>query len=116
MNPAQPSPGTLLCRLDAIENPGAKGFSFRAGEALFMGFVVRVGVEVFGYLDRCPHTGLPLANLAGGYLTREADLIICASHGALFRRGDGACIAGPCTGRALIPWPVRIEGEAVVAA
>jgi nitrite reductase/ring-hydroxylating ferredoxin subunit len=116
LNPARPAPGTALCALADLADPGAKGFSFRAGEALFMGFVVRVEGEVFGYVDSCPHTGLPLANLTGGYLTREGDLVLCSTHGALFRRGDGACIAGPCVGQALTPWPVRVADGAVVAA
>ncbi|HWF01953.1 MAG TPA: Rieske (2Fe-2S) protein, partial [Caulobacteraceae bacterium] len=49
------------------------------------------------------------------YLTRENDLILCGSHGALFRIGSGQCIAGPCAGRALWPWPVGVEGVDVVA-
>lgn len=69
-----------------------------------------------GYLDRCPHAGLPLAWCEHDYLTRERDLIICASHGALFRPEDGLCIAGPCAGRALTPWPVRVEAGLVVTA
>ena len=34
---------------------------FREGEKLFFGFLVRRAGEVRGYIDRCPHTGLPLA-------------------------------------------------------
>jgi len=115
-NPAQPAPGRRLCGLAEIADPGSKGFLFRQGEALFMGFVVRLGDEVCGYLDRCPHTGLPLSILPDRYLTRESDLILCSSHGALFRLGDGYCVAGPCAGRRLWPWPVRIEGADVVTA
>lgn len=116
MNPAQPGPDARLCALDEIADPGAKGFVFRDGEALFLGFVVRVGEAVRGYVDRCPHAGFPLANLDGRYLTREGDLILCAAHGALFRRGDGVCLSGPCAGRALVPWPVRIVDGTVVTA
>lgn len=115
-NPAQPAPGARLCALADIADPGAKGFMYRAGEKLFLGFVVRRGAAVTGYIDRCPHTGLPLAPLPDRYLTREGDLIICSSHGALFRLGDGFCVAGPCAGRSLWPWPVRVEGGEVVAA
>lgn len=115
-NPAQPRAGARLCALADIADPGAKGFLFRSGEKLFLGFVVRRGATVEGYVDRCPHTGLPLAPLPDRYLTREGDLVICGSHGALFRIHDGLCIAGPCVGRALWPWPVRLEGDAVIAA
>lgn len=116
VNPARPAPGALLCRLDDIPDPGARGFSFRAGGALFAGFVVRADGEVRGYEDRCPHAAMPLALLPDRYLTREGDLILCASHGALFRPLDGVCVAGPCAGRALTAWPVRLAGETLVTA
>jgi len=38
-NPARPPAGTELCRLDEIPEPGARGFDFREGEAIFGGFV-----------------------------------------------------------------------------
>ena len=114
MNPARPAAGVRLCALAEIEDPGAKGFLFREGEALFAGFVVRLDGAVIGYVDRCPHAGFPLGNIAGRFLTREGDLILCAAHGALFRRGDGVCVSGPCAGKALWSWPVRIEGDGVV--
>ena len=113
-NPARPLPGARLCALADIADPGAKGFLFRAGEMLFLGFVVRREGTIAGYIDRCPHTGLPLAPWSDRYLTREGDLVICGSHGALFRLADGYCIAGPCAGRSLWPWPVKVEGEDVV--
>jgi nitrite reductase/ring-hydroxylating ferredoxin subunit len=115
-NPARPAPGVRLCRLDQIADPGARGFSFHTGEARFAGFVVRAGGEVLGYEDRCPHAAMPLALFPERYLTREGDLILCASHGALFRPRDGLCVGGPCAGRSLTRWPVRIEGEELVTA
>jgi nitrite reductase/ring-hydroxylating ferredoxin subunit len=114
-NPAQPPAGTRLCALADLADPGAKGFFFRQGEMLFLGFVVRRGDEVRGFVDRCPHAGMPLSMAPDRYLTREGDLILCASHGALFRPEDGVCIGGPCAGLALRPWPVRVEGGEVTA-
>ena len=116
MNPAQPPPGVRLCALADIPDPGAKGFVFRSGEALFAGFVVRKDGAVRGFVDRCPHTGTPLAVFADRYLTRDRDLLLCATHGALFRPGDGVCVAGPCAARALWPWPVVLEGESLLTA
>jgi nitrite reductase/ring-hydroxylating ferredoxin subunit len=89
---------------------------FREGEALFLGFITRVGGTVAGWVDRCPHAGLPLAMMPNRYLTREGDLILCATHGALFRPGDGRCVGGPCAGQALTSWPVRVEAGSVVTA
>jgi nitrite reductase/ring-hydroxylating ferredoxin subunit len=103
-----PPPGQVLCRLEAIADPGALGFSFEAGEARFAGFVVRRGEMVQGYVDACPHVGVPLALTATGYLTPRGDYIVCSTHGALFQPGDGLCVAGPCAGRKLRPWPVEV--------
>jgi nitrite reductase/ring-hydroxylating ferredoxin subunit len=112
----RPAAGELLCRLADIPDPGAKGFRFRQGEALFAGFVVRRGGSVAGYVDSCPHAGWPLALVGDRYLTREKDLILCSGHGALFRPEDGVCIAGPCAGDRLRPWPVMVaEGEVFTA-
>ncbi|MBX3481281.1 MAG: Rieske (2Fe-2S) protein [Caulobacter sp.] len=115
MNPARPPAGTPLCRLDALEDPGARGFRFRVDDLQFAGFVVRAGGTLSGWVDSCPHAGWPLA-MADRYLTREKDLILCAGHGALFRLEDGVCVAGPCAGRALEPWPVRIRDGGVETA
>ncbi len=112
VNPAQPAPGTRLCDLAEVADPGAKGFMFRVEELLFAGFVVRRGDDVRGYIDRCPHAGMPLALMGDRFLTRENDLILCSSHGALFRIDDGLCVAGPCEGRTLWPWAIEVvDGE-----
>jgi nitrite reductase/ring-hydroxylating ferredoxin subunit len=114
-NPARPAAGTVLCALAELPDPGARGFMFRDGEALFLGFVTRVAGAVTGWVDSCPHAGMPLAVFPNRYLTRQGDLILCASHGALFRPEDGVCVGGPCAGKALTPWGVRVEGASVVA-
>jgi nitrite reductase/ring-hydroxylating ferredoxin subunit len=108
VNPACPAPGTVLCDLEAIANWGAKGFIFRAGSDLFMGFVLREGGEVRGYVDSCPHTGQPLAFGPDRYLTRDGKFILCSGHGALFLKGDGECVGGPCAGERLEAWAVEV--------
>ena len=112
-NPARPPAGVRLCALADLADPGAKGFSFREGSALFAGFVVRRGAEVTGYVDSCPHAGWPLASLDGRYLTRDGTHILCAGHGALFDLA-GACVAGPCHRQSLDAWPVAVRDDAVV--
>ena len=115
-NPAAPPPGTRLCAVAELADPGARGFRFRAGEALFAGFLVREGAEVRGWIDSCPHNGWPLAVMDDLYLTRTGDRILCAAHGAVFRLGDGVCTAGPCAGEALTPWPVTVRDGTVETA
>lgn len=113
---ARPATGVRLCALAEIADPGSIGFRFRDGEALFAGFVVRRGELVAGYVDRCPHAGWPLAALDDRFLTRNGQHILCSGHGALFALDDGACVAGPCAGARLAPWPVEVRGAEVFTA
>ena len=108
----RPPPGVVLCALDELADPAARGFDFYS----FKAFVVRRGGEVRGYLDLCPHAGWPLAMDDARRLTRDGDFLLCTGHGALFRSEDGMCVAGPCAGRALQPWPVTVRDGAVVTA
>ena len=108
--------GVVLCRLDDLADPGARNFVLQIGERRFHGFVVRRGREVHGYVDRCPHLGLPLAQQLDRYLTPDGALIACSWHGALFRVEDGACFGGPCIGAALTWWPVRVQAGEVMTA
>ena len=106
----------VLCRLDEIPDPGSKGFDLddgEGGDGTRMIFVVRAGATLRAYENSCPHTGGPLDWVPDQFLTREKDMILCATHGALFRLDDGHCLAGPCAGERLTPLPVRIEGESV---
>ena len=102
-----------LCRLADLPERGARNFVLEIGEGRFFGFVVREGEAVHGYLDRCPHLGLPLAQSLDQYLTPDGSTIACSWHGALFQIGTGLCVGGPCAGAALAPWPVGVSGPFV---
>jgi nitrite reductase/ring-hydroxylating ferredoxin subunit len=106
--------GVALCALDALPDPGARNFVLEIGGARFHGFVVRHGAEVRGYVDRCPHMGMPLAQRLDEYLIPSGELIACSWHGALFRPDDGACVAGPCPGAALQAWPVEVRDGVII--
>ena len=107
-------PGIMLCALDAIADGSARNVVVQLRAGRFHGFVVRRGNTVFGYLDRCPHMGLPLAQVLDAYLTPSGDNIACSWHGALFDITSGACAGGPCAGLPLSAWPVHVEEGRVV--
>ncbi len=104
-----------LCGLDDIQDPGGKSFRFRAESKLFAGFVIRHGDTVQGWVDSCPHAGWSLAPMDDRYLTRSGEHILCAGHGALFAL-DGRCVAGPCLGDRLSPWPVALRDGGIFTA
>lgn len=102
--------GINLGPLDLIVDGAARNYVLQIGENRFHGFVVRRGEAVFGYVDRCPHAGLPLAQQLDQYLTPDGGMIACSWHGAVFAIEDGVCLGGPCAGGRLTPWPVIVEG------
>ena len=108
--------GVRLGPLDLIPDGKARNFVLGMRAGRFHGFAVRRGDAVQGYVDRCPHMGLPLAQQLDAYLADDCGLIQCSWHGALFRIADGACVGGPCAGAALTPWPLEIRDGAIFTA
>ena len=106
--------GVTLGALDVVADGGARSFVLQMRASRFHGFVVRRGESVWGYVDRCPHMGLPLAQKLDDYLAPGGDLIACSWHAALFDVESGACRGGPCGGSALTAWPVGVENGMLV--
>ena len=105
----------VLCCLDDLADPGSREFSWGEGAWPLEFFAVLKDGQVTGFVNRCPHAGNPLNWQPDRFLNREGHLILCNSHGALFRVDDGVCVGGPCPGEALEPVNLRIEDGQVVA-
>ena len=106
----------VICRLDDIEVSGARGFAIGSGDWPLRGFVVRVNDAVRGFINHCPHAGHPLNLRPHRFLTADSSLILCASHGALFEKDGGRCLAGPCPGERLRAVPLEVIGDLVLLA
>lgn len=103
-----------ICSLAELEVTGAKEFEY-GNPRQYWGFVVRVpgSDEVRGYINACPHVGLPL-NLSGDhFFDTDGQLLLCQMHGALFRPGDGFCVSGPCEGESLKRLAIAVRDGAV---
>jgi nitrite reductase/ring-hydroxylating ferredoxin subunit len=110
-----PYASRTLCRVDDLDDPGSEGFSVNTEGATKDILVVRLGTEVYGYLNSCPHTGAPLDWVPGRFLDPQREFIQCATHGALFCLVDGLCVYGPCAGDRLAPVSVTVmDGEVVM--
>jgi nitrite reductase/ring-hydroxylating ferredoxin subunit len=104
-----------LCRIEDIQDGGARGFDAAPGG--FTGlFAVRRGGAVFVYVNSCPHLGVPLDWAPERFLDAAGDLIVCSTHGAEFRIADGECLRGPCAGRALESVPAVLDQGVVLVA
>jgi nitrite reductase/ring-hydroxylating ferredoxin subunit len=104
----------VLCRLSDIVDGNSKGFSVGDGEWPLRGMLVRMGDAVHAYVNYCPHAGHPLNFMPDRFLTPDGRLILCLSHGALFEKATGHCVAGPCAGESLRRVAIRIESGYVM--
>jgi len=106
----------VICRLADLEEYGSRAFTVGEGNWPLRGFVVRSGKEVRGYVNRCPHAGHPLDLRPHRFLTPDRAMILCSSHGALFEKDAGRCLAGPCSGEQLRAVPLELIGDLVLIA
>ena len=97
--------GTALCRADEIADGTARRFVIGSPRQNL--FVARKGDALFAYWNSCPHVGTPLEWTDDEFFDVERRHLLCSTHGALFRVEDGVCIAGPCQGDRLEPYPDR---------
>jgi nitrite reductase/ring-hydroxylating ferredoxin subunit len=67
------------------------------------------------YLNRCRHLPIPLDGGSRDFFDSTRRYLHCGTHGALYERGTGFCVAGPCRGKSLAPIDLRVEdGELVL--
>ncbi len=65
--------------------------------------VGRVDGEWRAYENVCRHRALPLDLGVGSPMSDDGEYLLCSQHGALYQRGDGLCVVGPCAGERLTP-------------
>ena len=102
-----------LCALDDIPDQKAKGFTLEIKGNKLEFFIVRKGEQVYGYINRCPHTGVNLDWQTDQFLDLTGYQIQCSTHGAIFRIRDGYCVFGPCAGRNLSPVKLKLDNNRI---
>ena len=110
------APTRVLIGLDALGDPGAASIVLGRGSARRDVLIVRSGGKIRAFENSCPHQGTPLETLAGAFFDSDRCLLVCSTHGARFRPGDGLCVAGPCAGQALKPVAIELSGGKVLLA
>jgi len=68
--------GVRLCPIAQIADGKARNFVLQMRAGRFHGFAVRDGDHVAGFVDQCPHAGLPRRPLC-----RPAPYALAARHG-----------------------------------
>lgn len=101
---------TGLHTKDIPEN-GSKGFEYN-GEKYF---AVKTN-KIYIYKNYCPHLGIALEWVEDTFLDSSNTMIQCANHGALFVIENGACVAGPCSGKKLTAIRFEIVDDVIFLA
>lgn len=101
-----------ICESTALVDggPGVR-FPVLAGSEEATGFVVRHAGRVFAYLNECAHVAMELDWLPGMFFDDDKQVLMCATHGAVYAPDSGRCVGGPCAGRGgLLPIAVVEHG------
>ena len=106
----------VLCRLADLDATGAKEIVLEKDGGRFPIFVIRSAGRIVGYVNSCPHVRLPLNWRDDVFFDVSGSFLFCANHCAQFEPLTGLCLRGPCKGQSLTPYPVRVEGDAIVSA
>ncbi|MAZ66871.1 MAG: hypothetical protein CMF25_07150 [Kangiellaceae bacterium] len=99
----------FLISLDDIPDGQAKAFTIDTVNI----FVFRNGNQAYGYINQCPHMGIPLEWGNDDFMSRDGDYLQCSMHGALFEPKTGVCIWGPCNGEQLSTIELSVENGEV---
>ncbi len=105
--------GTLLCRLGDLAATGARGVTLGEWPKARNIVVVQDGEHVRAFENRCPHLMATLETVPDRFLDAAREYLVCSTHGAQFRIGDGFCVSGPCRGEALPTVAIQVLGDEI---
>ena len=104
----------LLCELP---DGGALFWSCGEGKQSFRLIVLRSGDAVFGYVNRCAHFGVPLAEKIEHLIFKPHLSLSCNVHYARYGWQDGGCQSGDCNGEGLLQVPLEVcDGSVRISA
>ena len=107
--------GRVLCRVEDLAETRAKDVALINGEERHAILVVEWKGEVRAFVNSCPHARVPLNMLSDTFFDLTGNYLLCTMHGAHFRPADGFCTRGPCRGKSLRSFPIKVEaGEVIV--
>lgn len=109
-----PTPGTALGAVSDLPDGQATLMALDTGGGIAQPFrllMLRNGLQVRAFVNRCPHFGVPLAAKQTLLISRPGHSITCNVHYARFRWSDGVCDSGECVGEGLIPVPMDISAD-----
>ncbi|SHF61363.1 Ferredoxin subunit of nitrite reductase or a ring-hydroxylating dioxygenase [Litoreibacter ascidiaceicola] len=106
-----PDYGTPVCPVADVS--GAMTLTVTTAKGEFPILLVKVGSDVKGYVNACPHQYLPLDYRGSQLLSSDGAKLMCTAHGASFMAETGDVIEGAECGLDAVPLEIR-DGMIVV--
>ncbi|NLE47334.1 MAG: Rieske (2Fe-2S) protein [Sandaracinaceae bacterium] len=97
-----------------LEERASRKFSIDDERDPREGFILRYAGELRAFENRCPHWQVDLDLGMGEPYLDDLQKIFCRNHAAIFDPLTGVCESGPCLGRSIRRYPIRIEGEDLI--
>lgn len=112
--PYAPAPGTTVGARDTFADGQATLLALDTGAGVdhpFRLLLLRSGLAVHAFVNRCAHFGVPLAARQEQLIQTPHASITCNVHYARYRWSDGVCEWGDCEGESLIPVPLDVGAD-----
>lgn len=112
--PHAPAPGTVVGVRDTFADGQATLLALDTGGGAdhpFRLLLLRSGLAVHAFVNRCAHFGVPLAARQEQLIQTPQVSITCNVHYARYRWSDGVCEWGDCEGESLIPVPLDVDAD-----
>lgn len=107
----------MVALLHELADGGAVFWTCGEGKQTFRLIVLRSGEQVFGYVNRCAHFGVPLAEKIEQLIYKPHQSLSCNVHYARYTWREGYCESGDCEGESLLQVPLAVaDGVVTIAA
>jgi nitrite reductase/ring-hydroxylating ferredoxin subunit len=106
--------GRIVARTTEVQAGSVKKFWIICQQYRVDGFLVNDNGSFHAYVNRCRHMPTPLDFIRDQFVSEDGRYLMCYTHGALYERSTGLCIAGPCKGETLYRLPVSVDQEDIL--
>lgn len=108
--------GRIVARTTELPPGAVKKFWIVCQQYRLDGLLVNDNGQFHAYVNRCRHMPTPLDFIRDQFVSEDGRYLMCYTHGALYERGTGVCVSGPCQGESLYRLPVAVDqGEILVS-
>jgi nitrite reductase/ring-hydroxylating ferredoxin subunit len=108
--------GRIVARVADVEPGTVRKFWIICQKYRVAGLLVNDDGRFHAYVNRCRHMPTPLDFIRDQFVSEDGRYLMCYTHGALYERGTGLCVAGPCEGESLYRLAVCIDqGDVLVS-